>query len=52
MLDEVSTNVAEAIPYRTFKEKIQIVKQELKKNRHVEIWKGYVYSARKWWENG
>ncbi len=52
MLDEISTNVAEVIPYRTFKEKIQIVKQELNKGRYVEIWKGYVYSARKWWKNG
>lgn len=28
MLDEISTNVAEAIPYRSFKEKIQIVLED------------------------
>lgn len=50
MLHEISINVAEAIPYRTFKEMIKIIKQELNKGRYVEIWKGYVYSAEKWWK--
>lgn len=31
----ISTNVAEAIPYKNFKEMIRIVKKELKKNRFV-----------------
>lgn len=44
----ISTNVAEAIPYKNFKEMIKIVKKELKKNRFVEICDGYIYSARKW----
>ena len=29
MLDEISTNVAEVIPFRTFKEKILIVKKRI-----------------------
>jgi hypothetical protein len=28
---------AEAIPYTNFKQKIRIVKEELKKNRYIEI---------------
>jgi len=50
MLDEISTNVAEAIPYKNFKDKIKIVNIELKKNRHVEIVDelNYIYSAEKW----
>ncbi len=47
MLDEISTNVAEVIPFRTFKEKILIVKKELLKGRHVEIWDKIIYSAEK-----
>lgn len=45
----ISTNVAEAIPYKNFKEKINIVKEELRKNRHVEIWdkQKVIYSERK-----
>lgn len=50
MLDDISTNVAEVIPYRNFKEKLKIVKQELKKNRYVEVWNGYIYSSKKWWK--
>ena len=41
-------NVVECIPYETFKERIRIVKEELKKNRYVEVWDKYVYSAEKW----
>ena len=44
-------NVAEAIPYRNFKEKINIVHQELLKNRYVEIWDKFIYSSEKWWKN-
>lgn len=40
-------NVAEAIPYSNFKEKIQLVKQELNKDRHVEVWGKFIYSAKK-----
>ncbi|MGN9164942.1 hypothetical protein ACTNDY_06595 [Tissierellaceae bacterium HCP3S3_D8] len=48
MLYEMSTNVAEVIPFKTFKEMIKIVKEELKKNRYVEIWDKIIYSAEKW----
>lgn len=49
-LHEISTNVAVAIPYRNFKEKIDIVFQELMENRHVEIVDelNIIYSAEKW----
>lgn len=48
MLDELSFNAAEAIPYETFKEKNNIIADELKKNRYIEIWDKYIYSAEKW----
>lgn len=48
MIDEFSFNAAEAIPYRNFKQKINIVNEELKKNRYIEIWDKYIYSAEKW----
>lgn len=51
MLDEISYNVAEAIPFRTFKEMIRIVKRELRKNRYIEIWDKFIYSAEKWRES-
>ena len=40
-------NVAEVIPYKNYKEKFRIVKQELRKNRYVEVWDRYIYSAKK-----
>ena len=36
--------VAEVIPYKTFKEKIEIVARELSRNRKVEVWDKYIYS--------
>lgn len=39
--------VVELIPYKTFKEKIKIVAEELSKNRHVEVWDKYIYSVSK-----
>lgn len=50
MLDLISTNAADAIPFNTFKEQIKLVNQELSKNRHVEVWDELkvVYSAEKW----
>lgn len=39
--------IIKLIPYRTFKEKIQIVKIELKKNRNVEIWDKFIYTTTK-----
>lgn len=51
MLKDISFNMAEAIPYKSFKEKIQTVKQELAKGRYVEIWGKFIYSAEKWREN-
>lgn len=41
---------AEAIPYTNFKQKIRIVKEELTKNRYVEVWdkQKLIYSAEKW----
>lgn len=49
-LHEISFNVAETIPYKNFKQKINIVKGELKQNRHVEIVDELkiIYSAEKW----
>lgn len=49
-LDEYSTNVATGIPYISFRHKIQLVNQELRKNRHVEIVDelNIIYSAAKW----
>ena len=46
-MDTISINVAEAIPYENFKEKINIVMEELKKNRYVEVWDKFIYSAEK-----
>ncbi len=48
MLESISCNVAEAIPYNNLKEMKYIVKQELKKGRYVEIWDEHVYSAKRW----
>ena len=48
MIDDISINAAEAIPFRSFKEMIILVNQELKKNRYVEIWDKHIYSAEKW----
>lgn len=48
MLDEISYNVVEVIPYNSFKEKINIVIQELLKNRYVEVLDKFIYSAEKW----
>ena len=50
-LDEISINVAEVIPYYSFREKIIIVAEEILKNRYVEIWDKFIYSAEKWKEN-
>lgn len=46
----LSYNVAEAIPYKNFKEKNKIIADELKKNRYIEIWdkQKLIYSAEKW----
>lgn len=41
-------NVAEVIPYKNYKEKFKLVMQELMKNRYVEVWDMYIYSAKKW----
>ena len=38
-------NAVECIPFKTFKERLRIVKVELKKKRYVEVWEGFVYSA-------
>jgi len=40
-------NVAEVIPFRNYKEKFAIVSQELMKKRYVEVWDGFIYSAKK-----
>ncbi|WMM24069.1 hypothetical protein RBU61_14210 [Tissierella sp. MB52-C2] len=45
---ELSINVAEAIPYKNFKEMTKIVEGEVKKNRYIEIWDKAIYSADKW----
>ena len=41
-------NIAEVIPYKNHKEKFKIVFQELMKNRYVEVWDMYIYSAKKY----
>ena len=41
-------NVAEVIPYKNYKEKFKLVMQELMKNRYVEVWDKYIYSAKKY----
>lgn len=41
-------NMAEIIPYRNFKEKIEIVRCEEGKGRYVEVWNKLIYSAVKW----
>ena len=43
-----SENVAEIIPYKNFKERIRISKEEVERGRHVEIWENYIYSAERW----
>lgn len=50
MLNDISINVAEAIPYRDFEEKTKIVEEELSKDRYVEIIEDckLIYSAQKW----
>lgn len=47
-MESINLNVVELIPYKNFREKINIVKQELMKNRYVEIWESCIYSAKKW----
>jgi len=47
-----SYNVAEAIPYKSFKEMINIVKEELAKDRYIEVWDKFIYSAEKWRDEG
>lgn len=39
--------IIEIIPYSDVKERIKIVSQELEKNRHIEVWDGYIYSQSK-----
>lgn len=41
-------NAAEAIPYKSEKHKYNIINAELRKNRYVEIWDKFIYSAKKW----
>lgn len=42
-----SVNAAEAIPYKNDKHKYNIINDELKKNRYIEIWDKFIYSAKK-----
>lgn len=41
--------VVEVIPYRTFKERIRIVKEEERKDRYIEVWNKHrlIYSCEK-----
>lgn len=48
MLNLISDNAAEAIPYRNNKDKFIKVRQELRKGRYVEVWDKVIYSADKW----
>ena len=47
---DISYSVADAIPFKTFREQINIVNQEVKKNRYIEVWDELkvIYSAEKW----
>lgn len=50
LLQEINSSIAEGIPYKSFKQKINIVKQELAKDRYIEVMDKpkIVYSAEKW----
>ncbi len=37
----------EAIPYRSFREKIRITKAALRQKAKVEVYEGYVYTERR-----
>lgn len=37
--------LVEVIPYRSFKEKIRIVKELQRKNMYIEIWENMIYAA-------
>lgn len=47
-MESLSINMVEVIPYENFREKIKIVKHEIQKGRYIEVWDGYVYSAKRW----
>lgn len=44
MQDLDSENIVEVIPYRTFKEKIKLIKEEIEKGRKVEVDEKNIYS--------
>lgn len=44
----INDNAAEIIPFKNHKQKFIIVRQELMKNRYVEVWDRVIYSAKKW----
>lgn len=46
MYESESVVVAEFIPYKSFKEKIRIVKECLIQKKYVEVWKDGVYAYR------
>lgn len=46
-MDDTSINVVEVIPFKSFKQMIRLVNQELNKNRYVEIWDKFIYSEKK-----
>lgn len=50
MLYEISFNAAEAIPYKSNKERFEIERAERRKNRYVEVVDELkiIYSAKKW----
>jgi len=39
---------AEVIPYNSFKDRVKIVREELSKDRYIEIWDKHIYSAEKY----
>ena len=47
VLHENSLNAVVVIPYRKFKEKIRIVKEEIEKGRKVEVDEKFIYSFAK-----
>ena len=46
-IHEISINAVVVIPYRKFKEKTRIVKEEIEKGRNVEVDEKFIYSFAK-----
>lgn len=47
-MESLNVKAVELIPYKNVSNMIDITKQEHRKGRYVEVWDGYIYSAKKW----